>query len=335
MPCIGLVSEPLRSRMRPAHSICTESRISQPRPSGGRQAVNDAGIPGVLFEETKASSPLEIQAVTPSRGSAGEPCGFTRLLKKTQVSARQGKIRRKSAVYRAIHEHFEPDFNAVSCHMSLFQQPVTASPTSAGVPPSRPLRSPTWIMVNGWLPGGYFPGPIRQTVILVTQVSGIKPIFYSGNGWQQFPPSPPSPKMLSSLYPKRFPGLSRSARVFLHRFHLSFFRLNGHRGEKSGLPPGEARRYEQPFDEIWHHREARLSLQRPVLCTTTVRIIAPGGKTCPVPLWSIPPMWADHGYTGHCKASLPSRATRRSFPPTSAYGAPALRHDKPWSPEFR
>ncbi len=47
-----------------------------------------------------------------------------RPLKKPQVSARQGEIRRKSAVYTQVHEHFEPDFNAESCHMRLFQRSV-------------------------------------------------------------------------------------------------------------------------------------------------------------------------------------------------------------------
>ncbi len=49
---------------------------------------------------------------------------FNRLLKKAQGGARPGRIQPKSAVYRAIHAHFEPDFSAVSRCMRLFQEPV-------------------------------------------------------------------------------------------------------------------------------------------------------------------------------------------------------------------
>ena len=49
-----------------------------------------------------------------------------RLLKKSLVSARQGKKGRKSAVYTSVNEHFEPFFNTVSRRQRVFQQPVNS-----------------------------------------------------------------------------------------------------------------------------------------------------------------------------------------------------------------
>jgi hypothetical protein len=48
-----------------------------------------------------------------------------RLLKKSLVDARQGGNERKSAVYWAIHEHFEPIFNAAKRRQRVYQQPVS------------------------------------------------------------------------------------------------------------------------------------------------------------------------------------------------------------------
>ena len=46
------------------------------------------------------------------------------VLKKFQVSARQGINRRESGVYTSVHEHFETVYNAESCRMWLFQFPA-------------------------------------------------------------------------------------------------------------------------------------------------------------------------------------------------------------------
>lgn len=51
-----------------------------------------------------------------------ESSATSSLLKKTQVSARQGKIRRENGVYTLVHEYFETDLNAVSGQLSLSQQ---------------------------------------------------------------------------------------------------------------------------------------------------------------------------------------------------------------------
>lgn len=48
----------------------------------------------------------------------------SRLLKKSQAGARQGKNDRKSGVYTTVHEHFEGIFNAGTCRLRLFQQPA-------------------------------------------------------------------------------------------------------------------------------------------------------------------------------------------------------------------
>jgi murein DD-endopeptidase MepM/ murein hydrolase activator NlpD len=48
------------------------------------------------------------------------------LLKKSQVSARQGENGRESAVYTHVHEHFEAILNAVSCQLGVFQQAARA-----------------------------------------------------------------------------------------------------------------------------------------------------------------------------------------------------------------
>jgi hypothetical protein len=47
------------------------------------------------------------------------------LLEKYLVDARQGGNRRKSAVYRVVHEHFEPISNAVWRDQRVFQQPAS------------------------------------------------------------------------------------------------------------------------------------------------------------------------------------------------------------------
>ncbi len=49
---------------------------------------------------------------------------LNRLLNALREKGRQSKKHRKSAVYRHVHEHFEVLFNAVSCLLRRFQQPV-------------------------------------------------------------------------------------------------------------------------------------------------------------------------------------------------------------------
>jgi hypothetical protein len=51
---------------------------------------------------------------------------LNRLLEKPPADARQGGNGRKSAVYRAIQEHFEPISNAAWGGPKVFQQPVNS-----------------------------------------------------------------------------------------------------------------------------------------------------------------------------------------------------------------
>ncbi len=66
----------------------------------------------------------------PGKFSHRRPPGATNsLLKKSQGNARQGKNRRKSAVYTSVHEHFEPRIHALSRRLRVFQQAVGLYPS--------------------------------------------------------------------------------------------------------------------------------------------------------------------------------------------------------------
>jgi hypothetical protein len=99
---------------------------------GWKQGIAPSAQSGFGFNASPGGSVLPSSSGCRSKMLIRHWRTTNRLLKKSLVDARQGGNGRKSAVYRAAHEHFEPISNAASRSQRVFQQPAKRCAPSAG-----------------------------------------------------------------------------------------------------------------------------------------------------------------------------------------------------------